>query len=988
MRVTVVGQFQGLGAAAQIERFAFSDGVVLTAQDVANAAQAGSPSSDYVQAGGSDDDISVGYGHDTLYGAGGNDRLHGDQGNDLVGGDVGNDSLYGDAGDDALYGGADADTLDGGAGRDRLDGGSGNDTYLFGPGSGNDIVVQDAAGVDDKVLLAPGIAAASVTLYRVSSPPANNIAFNGDSLVIQLNGGADQLWIANYFAGATQGYIERIAFADGTNWDYAAVNARLASPGGAANTIVGTRKADTFVIDHWNDVISNPAPTSGDKATSSVSYRLPVPFLASFTLTGSLNLFAVPGGASPIVGNSGDNDLQSVDSTSGISYSGGIGDDSYLTRTSADDVTTAMDPATLGGMTVVELPAEGNDTYLSGYWSAQLPLNVENLVLLAPNPVSNYNLTFYGYAANDFTHKLIGNALANTIDATLYEDQLTSQWWYSYRNNPLTGAGSFRLDGGAGADTLIGGRGDDTYVLDSAGDVVVETGVGKGGLDRSDDTVETPFGAALSQYPHIENITLVGNAAVDATGDAAPNRLDGSRNAAVNRLSGGAGDDSYVVDSGDVVVEQPGEGNDSVVIAAAAGPLVHLSDYANVENLRLASTLGSVDADGDAGANTLTGSLGNNRLAGGDGDDALFDQNSDDTLTYYGRMAVPDEDVLSGGAGADALTTYGGNDSLDGGAGDDVLIAYGRAASLGGGAQPSTVTLRFGLGDGHDRLQPLIAASNSYIVEFKPGVTLADVRLSAEDTTLALMLPDDSSLRLSGGIYTGDPSRLNLGFPLTLAFTDGVRLDPQAVQSLLSTSDHHTPTESDDLLLGSAGDDTITALGGDDVVLGSDGNDRLDGGSGNDALHGGAGGDTLIGGAGNDVLTGGGWGRRLSLLARLRHGLIDDLPAASSSPDDAAIDRSSSTRPSPSPTCRCTARSAVDARRPRAGPAGDGRFDRPCAHLCGRHGRRHRARALRRRHAVGPDRAPRTRRVAATMYRTFVRSCSTRPPDRDCSSRS
>src|SRR6185312_9854495 len=114
------------------------------------------------------------------------------------------------------------------------------------------------------------------------------------------------------------------------------------------------------------------------------------------------------------------------------------------------------------------------------------------------------------------------------------------------------------------------------------------------------DTIETPFDAALSQYPHIENITLVGNANVDAVGDAAANRLDGSGNAAVNRLTGGSGDDTYIVGGGDLVVELSNEGNDTLVVAQTPSTSVHLADNANVENLRLAAGLGSVDADGDA----------------------------------------------------------------------------------------------------------------------------------------------------------------------------------------------------------------------------------------------------------------------------------------------------------------------------------------------------------------------------------------------------
>ena len=60
--------------------------------------------------------------------------------------DAGNDMLYGDAGNDKLYGGDDDDTLAGGVGDDDLMGGTvgntGDDTFVFGPGSGSDVILD------------------------------------------------------------------------------------------------------------------------------------------------------------------------------------------------------------------------------------------------------------------------------------------------------------------------------------------------------------------------------------------------------------------------------------------------------------------------------------------------------------------------------------------------------------------------------------------------------------------------------------------------------------------------------------------------------------------------------------------------------------------------------------------------------------------------------------------------------------------------------
>jgi len=75
-----------------------------------------------------------------------------------------------------------------------------------------------------------------------------------------------------------------------------------------------------------------------------------------------------------------------------------------------------------------------------------------------------------------------------------------------------------------------------------------------------------------------------------------------------------------------------------------------------------------------------------------------------------------------------------------------------------------------------------------------------------------------------------------------------------------------TPTDGDDVILGTPGADTVNggigtdlvcALGGVDRITGGAGGDLLFGGVGADVLHGGAGPDILVGGDGNDSLNAG-----------------------------------------------------------------------------------------------------------------------------------
>ena len=80
-----------------------------------------------------------------------------------------------------------------------------------------------------------------------------------------------------------------------------------------------------------------------------------------------------------------------------------------------------------------------------------------------------------------------------------------------------------------------------------AGDTVVEaTGGGT-------DTVVSGVTHTLSV--DVENLTLVGFSAINGTGNALDNMLNGLLNLAGNTLTGGAGNDTYVLGSGDQVVE-------------------------------------------------------------------------------------------------------------------------------------------------------------------------------------------------------------------------------------------------------------------------------------------------------------------------------------------------------------------------------------------------------------------------------------------------
>jgi Ca2+-binding RTX toxin-like protein len=211
----------------------------------------------------------------------------------------------------------------------------------------------------------------------------------------------------------------------------------------------------------------------------------------------------------------------------------------------------------------------------------------------------------------------------------------------AFDNTIVGNAGINLLDGGGGADTLLGGGGNDTYVVDHVGDLVVESD------NQGYDTVKT----SLSSYlltPNVEALTYTGTGSFRGTGNELANQITGGAaddvldgGVGADRLVGGKGNDLYYVDNaGDVVVENAGEGFDTVIVTA--------SSYKAAANVEAVVFVGSGNFTGFANA------TGSTSVTGGNGND-----------------------MLVGGAGNDILTGGGGNDVLSGGAGADTFVFSG-----------------------------------------------------------------------------------------------------------------------------------------------------------------------------------------------------------------------------------------------------------------------------------------------------------------------
>jgi serralysin len=339
------------------------------------------------------------------------------------------------------------------------------------------------------------------------------------------------------------------------------------------------------------------------------------------------------GGNDIIDGGDGNDDLHG--GTGADTMTGGLGNDNY-------DVDDAGD-------LVIELAGGGTDLVFTTI-DYTLPGSVERLAVY--DSTSTFGLT------------LTGNALANEI---------------------IGGAGNDTLIGGGGSDTMRGGDGDDTYIVDSYDDLAAETSTG--GYDTvlfagaTSATFHATFDYSLTrsaspfaqgsivpdQSTGIEHLGVYDQSSTNAvslrgsiyddlvTGNNGANLLDGQ--AGIDTLIGFAGDDVYFIgENGDHVVEQAGEGYDTVFIGRNLPdrfrtPTPSITHYTLDENAERIVATGysaptGLTLTGNALDNEILDNGGNSVIDGGAGNDILTGYSGSDAFVFSTALGAGNVDQL------------------------------------------------------------------------------------------------------------------------------------------------------------------------------------------------------------------------------------------------------------------------------------------------------------------------------------------------------
>ncbi len=362
--------------------------------------------------------------------------------------------------------------------------------------------------------------------------------------------------------------------------------------GGAGNdSMTGGIGNDIYVVENTGDIVTEAAGAGTDTVLSEITYVLGAN-VENLTLIGTAAINGTGNTLSNVIsGNAGANILNG--GTGADNMAAGLGNDTYVVDVAGDVVTEAA--------------AAGTDTVQSGI-TYVLGTNLENLMLTGTAAI---NAT-----GNTLNNVLTGNSAANILTGGLGNDTyvvgagdtvvegaaagtdtvnsaLTYALGANLENLTLTGAATINatgnalnnvLTGNSAANILTGGLGNDTYVV-GAGDTVTELGA------AGTDTVQSGISYVLGA--NLENLTLTGTAAINATGNALANVLTG--NSAANVLTGGVGADNLTGGAGNDLFDFNTIGESGI----GSGARDVITDFVSGDRIDLAGIDANIIVAGD-----------------------------------------------------------------------------------------------------------------------------------------------------------------------------------------------------------------------------------------------------------------------------------------------------------------------------------------------------------------------------------------------------
>ncbi len=501
------------------------------------------------------DTLTGSTGQDTLIGYGGNDTITGGADNDILGGGAGADSLDGGSGDDILAfaeGAESGDFYDGGSGGETI----GDSLVFTGASAGAvSINVTNAAFVNIENIAFgttdPGCTSVSGTLTGAQFSSINPalIGFKAGianllsitdisgsldiSTRIFLNFGADDavgltgdsggnvLTTKATIASTLQGLGGADTLHGGNLADHLYGSTNTAD--GATDHLYGGNGGDVYNIYELGDIIHELV---GDTGTDYAAVQA-----NNYVMAANLESMALFGGAHVATGNGGANTIQGNTDNIGDTLSGVGGADFLLGNAGNDTLIGGLGADNLDG-------GDGIDT--ASYVNATVRVIV--------------NLSTATGSAGEAN----GDGLTNieNLTGSAFDDSLTGD---GGANKLIGGAGNDTLNGGIGIDNMIGNGGNDTYYVNNAGDLTTELAAGGGA-----DLVKSSITRTLGNF--LENLTLIGNAAIGGTGNSLANAITG--NIKANTLNGMNGNDSLNGGAGADTLTG-GAGSDTFIFNAA-----------------------------------------------------------------------------------------------------------------------------------------------------------------------------------------------------------------------------------------------------------------------------------------------------------------------------------------------------------------------------------------------------------------------------------